>query len=200
MTLTMTRRIAAWDGGFLRGPVGSFFLGARPGSDIAGTPGRGDRREAMLRCWASLRAVAVPASVTPPDRAIIPWVDVQAPRKVGAPSSISSPGSNLGSGSADSGIATPAALPSASIPVYGALDFPSVADDEGPEDGLSLDEAINLLIRDNLTLKGLAYEIPQAEADIITGRSAQQPGLLCRQPACALWQLHQATSGRPDAI
>ncbi len=61
------------------------------------------------------------------------------------------------------------------MPVYGTLDFPNVTDDEGPANGMTLDDAINALVRDNLYLKGLAYEIPQAEADIITASLRNNP-------------------------
>ncbi len=92
-----------------------------------------------------------------------------------APTSISTPGpTNMGA--AGRGIiATPAPLAAAEIPVYGSLDFPSIIDDEGPEGGMTLDSAIERLVRENLYLRGQSFEIPQAEADVITAGLRANP-------------------------
>ena len=50
-----------------------------------------------------------------------------------------------------------------------------MTDEEGPANGLTLDDAINQLVRDNLYLRGLALEIPQAEADILTASLRNNP-------------------------
>ena len=44
----------------------------------------------------------------------------------------------------------------------------ALADDEGPANGLTLDAAIGRMLQANLDLLALKYEIPQAEADILT--------------------------------
>jgi cobalt-zinc-cadmium efflux system outer membrane protein len=59
-------------------------------------------------------------------------------------------------------------------PNFGSLDFPSV-EDAGPPGGLTLDEAIERLVRDNLELRARSLEIPQAEADILTASLRANP-------------------------
>ncbi|MDB5352442.1 MAG: outer membrane protein [Planctomycetota bacterium] len=72
-------------------------------------------------------------------------------------------------------IAAPTALPNAEIPVYGSLDFPTVIDDPGPPNGLTLDGSIERLVRENLYLKAAAFELPQAEADVLTASLRANP-------------------------
>lgn len=93
-----------------------------------------------------------------------------------APASISLPGG------AQAPIARPTfpeplPVPSSNVPVSGTLDFPAVANDEGPTEGLTLDAAIEILVRDNLYLRAAAFEIPQAEADILTASLRANPVL-----------------------
>lgn len=64
----------------------------------------------------------------------------------------------------------PPALPQAprpEVPLYGPLSLPS-AEDEGPPNGLTLEQAIGLLVRSNPDLAVKFQEIPKAEADILT--------------------------------
>jgi cobalt-zinc-cadmium efflux system outer membrane protein len=53
--------------------------------------------------------------------------------------------------------------------------MPSGADDEGPANGLTLDQAIEILLRENLDLRGKSLEIPQAQADILTASLLANP-------------------------
>jgi cobalt-zinc-cadmium efflux system outer membrane protein len=48
-------------------------------------------------------------------------------------------------------------------------------DDEGPRDGLTLDVAIERLLRENLELRSKAIEIPEADADILTAGLRANP-------------------------
>lgn len=92
-----------------------------------------------------------------------------------APASISTPsGSTLGT-STRQGIVGPSVLPTADLPTYGSLTFPQITDDEGPADGLTLDAAIERLVRENLYLRAVSFEIPQAEADILTASLRANP-------------------------
>ena len=91
-----------------------------------------------------------------------------------APTSISIPGGTQ-SAIPRERLPLPTALPTSELPVYGSLDFPIVADDNGPPDGLSLDEAIELLVRENLYLRAVSFELPQAEADILTASLRANP-------------------------
>jgi cobalt-zinc-cadmium efflux system outer membrane protein len=64
----------------------------------------------------------------------------------------------------------PPALPESAartIPLYGPLEL-SAIDDEGPENGLTLEAAIAYLIRSNPELLVKFQEIPKAEADVLT--------------------------------
>ncbi|MDG3006820.1 TolC family protein [Paludisphaera mucosa] len=60
------------------------------------------------------------------------------------------------------------ALPEASVPTYGALDLPAADVPIGGEEGYSIDDAIAILLQRNLTLLAMKYEIPMAEADVLT--------------------------------
>ncbi|HVX13002.1 MAG TPA: TolC family protein [Pirellulales bacterium] len=62
----------------------------------------------------------------------------------------------------------------AAPPLYGPLELPA-GDIEGPPDGLTLDVAIERLVRTNPELRAKAYEIPQARADIITAGMRGNP-------------------------
>lgn len=73
------------------------------------------------------------------------------------------------------GMALPEALPIASVPLYGPLSIPSGAEEEGPPDGLTLDMAIERLRQANLNLRAQAFEIPQAQADILTASLRANP-------------------------
>jgi cobalt-zinc-cadmium efflux system outer membrane protein len=59
-------------------------------------------------------------------------------------------------------------------PIYGPLEIPQ-EDEEGPPDGLSLDEAIERLVRENYDLRSKAFEIPQARADELTAGLRANP-------------------------
>jgi cobalt-zinc-cadmium efflux system outer membrane protein len=68
----------------------------------------------------------------------------------------------------------PATLEPASLPTYGELDLPPALPprDQG---ALSLDTAIELLLRQNLRLIALRYEIPMAQADVLTAGLRANP-------------------------
>jgi cobalt-zinc-cadmium efflux system outer membrane protein len=66
-------------------------------------------------------------------------------------------------------------LPVSPTSPFGALALPAAGDDEGPPDGLTLDRAIARLLRDNLDLKSKSFEIPQADADILTAGLRANP-------------------------
>lgn len=63
----------------------------------------------------------------------------------------------------------------AEAPAYGSLEIPTRTDDEGPEHGLTLDQAIETLVRENLDLRAKALELPQADADILTASLRANP-------------------------
>src|SRR5262249_21719413 len=58
-------------------------------------------------------------------------------------------------------------------PAYGDLDRPD--NYEGPADGLTIDQAIEMLMRQNLDLIAFRMEIPMADADILTASLRANP-------------------------
>lgn len=82
-------------------------------------------------------------------------------------SSISAPGPQIVRSSAPLGPAHPQIKPEEVLPLHGPLELPH-GDVEGPPDGLTLDQAIERLVRYNPELRAKSYEIPQARADVIT--------------------------------
>ena len=72
-------------------------------------------------------------------------------------------------------IAPPTDLQPTTLPVYGALAVPTLAEEEGPPGGMTLDDAIERFVRENLTLRAQFMEIPQAEADVLTASLRSNP-------------------------
>lgn len=64
-------------------------------------------------------------------------------------------------------IVPPASLPVPKTPLYGPLDL-VVEGDEGPANGLTLDQAIDYLVHTNYDLLTKYQEIPKAQADILS--------------------------------
>ena len=81
------------------------------------------------------------------------------------PSSVFMPGG--GAAIRGAGIAVPSRMAMINLPVYGTLEVPESAEVEGPPDALSLDDAIERLLRDNLALQALSWQIPTARADVL---------------------------------
>lgn len=96
------------------------------------------------------------------------------PRVPRVPTSITRPGPPLRPGE-EPGMAPTPTLPTAELPVYGLLDLPTGEAEIGPPDGLTLDEAIDRLVRNNLDLRARYFEIPQAQADILTASLRANP-------------------------
>lgn len=94
-----------------------------------------------------------------------------APRPIpGEPPSSMTPG--------QANITPPPALPEVPMPtpIYGVLEIPAIAD-EGPPDGMTLDQAIERLIRDNPDLRTRFRELPKAQADIVSAGLRNNPFL-----------------------
>ncbi len=72
------------------------------------------------------------------------------------------------------GIAPPATLPIQNAPRYGPMEAPNQTD-EGPADGLTLDQAIDRLVHVSYNLRTKFQEIPQAEADILSAGLRANP-------------------------
>lgn len=59
-------------------------------------------------------------------------------------------------------------------PIYGTLELPTT-EVEGPPDGLTLDQSIERLVRQNYDLRAKYFEIPQARADVLTAGLRANP-------------------------
>ena len=90
------------------------------------------------------------------------------------PTSISTPGSGGNSLAPTTVLALPRVAPLTEVPLYGTLDLPDRLD-EGPPDGLTFDQALEMMIRDNLDLRARRFEIPSADADILTASLRANP-------------------------
>ena len=58
---------------------------------------------------------------------------------------------------------------------YGELQLSTEEQDYGPKDGLTLDAAIELLVQRNLDLEAARFEIPMADADVLTANLRANP-------------------------
>ncbi len=68
----------------------------------------------------------------------------------------------------------PEPVPSPPPRFLGALDLP-VDEDPGPPDGLTMDAAIDRLVRYSYDLRVKSFEIPQARADVLTASLRANP-------------------------
>ena len=91
-----------------------------------------------------------------------------------APPSISDPSFGSYQNLGGMGLGLMPELPPADLPVFGVLALPG-DEDPGPRDGLTLDDALERLVRENLDLRSRFMEIPQARADILTASLYANP-------------------------
>ncbi|HEX3870443.1 MAG TPA: TolC family protein [Pirellulales bacterium] len=91
------------------------------------------------------------------------------------PYNVAQPGGWNRLSQAPTDIAPGISLRAAEAPAFGSLEIPLTTEDEGPPGGLTLDAAIDLLVRENLDLRAKALELPQADADILTAGLRANP-------------------------
>jgi cobalt-zinc-cadmium efflux system outer membrane protein len=142
-----------------QGPTLPTGPGAAPGSTVSSlgpTPGAG----------------AIPFGFMPGAGEMVLGGGRPGPSFPRVPASISTPGRGTAT---PLGIAAPGPLPIANLALYGTLALPGGTGDDGPPDGLTLDQAIDRLVRDNLDLRSKAFEIPQAHADVLTAGLRANP-------------------------
>ncbi|WP_435009454.1 TolC family protein [Tundrisphaera lichenicola] len=89
------------------------------------------------------------------------------------PTSITVPGAGYQPPTAPA-LSVPAIAPLTEVPLYGTLALPSGAD-EGPPEGMTFDQALDLLIRQNLDLLARRYELDLARADVLTASLRANP-------------------------
>jgi outer membrane protein, heavy metal efflux system len=68
----------------------------------------------------------------------------------------------------------PAPVSPTATPFYGTLEIPT-QDDDGPPDGVTLDQAIDITLERSLDLRAKALEIPMARADILQASLRSNP-------------------------
>ncbi len=90
------------------------------------------------------------------------------------PTSITTPGAGADQITAPMAVGLPAPLPLTEVPIYGTLELPT-APDEGPQDGLTFDQAIETAVRANLELMARRYEINLAQADVLQASLRANP-------------------------
>jgi cobalt-zinc-cadmium efflux system outer membrane protein len=91
------------------------------------------------------------------------------------PTSITMPGGTYQGPPPARGIAAPLPLPVPRAPFFGTLEVPRVPEDEGPPNGLTLDQAIDQYVHHNLNLQAMSLELPQARADVLTASLRANP-------------------------
>ncbi len=90
------------------------------------------------------------------------------------PTSISNPSANSNAVTPNPILAVPTVAPLTEVPLYGLFEL-APGDDEGPPDGLTFDQALAILLRNNLDLIARQFEIPAAQADILTASLRANP-------------------------
>jgi len=99
---------------------------------------------------------------------------------------------------AQGGIAAPQPTPNPEVQLYGApLSEPLRPEYEGPPDGLTLDMAIERMVKQNLDLLAKYYEIPMAQADILTASLRSNPVFYADTQLVPYGQYSNARPGGP---
>lgn len=146
------------DTGTTSGPgSGSSSLGSAPGSggsSLGSAPGAGGGQ-------------GVASQATPLSGRAGPTV----PR---VPSSITTPEAALNAPD-QRGVASPVPLPVSEAPAYGSVALPTTTESEGPPSGMTLDQAIDRLVRENPDLRSKFFEVSMAESDVLTASLRANP-------------------------
>jgi cobalt-zinc-cadmium efflux system outer membrane protein len=95
-------------------------------------------------------------------------------------------------------IVVPIRKPITDVPLFGPLELPALAEQEGPPDGLTLDAAIDLLLRNNLRLKALSMQISAARADVLTAGLRANPILFADSQLVPYGRYNKDHSGGPQ--
>jgi cobalt-zinc-cadmium efflux system outer membrane protein len=112
------------------------------------------------------------------------------------PSSVTRPGHPLPGAERRRGIEPPGGLSPMTLPLYGPLALPS-GKDEGPPDGMTLDVAIERLVKENLELKAKSLELPKAQADVLTASLRANPILYADSQYVPYGSFSEERSGGP---
>ena len=94
-------------------------------------------------------------------------------------------------------LGTPPSLPISTFPLFGPLEIPTGPEEEGPRDGLTLDQAIERLVSTNVDLRARFHEIPKAQADILTAGLRANPLLFFDVQQVPYGNFSNRTEGGP---
>ena len=128
------------------------------------------------------------------------WAAGRGHRFRAVPSAITRPGQSRGDSPLQEEISAPPNLPLARVPLFGPLSIPGDREDEGPPDGLSLDAAIERLIRENLALRAARSNSPKCRRTFSPPGSAADPLVYADSQLNPLWELFRETPRRPGAV
>ncbi|MHB1557479.1 MAG: hypothetical protein ACYC61_08370 [Isosphaeraceae bacterium] len=95
----------------------------------------------------------------------------------GVPMNIGTPANQAGPTIQQQAISAPDIQPisAPSVPLFGTLDIPAGAEEDGPPDGLTLDRAIEVTLERSRDLQGKFHEIPMARADTLQASLRYNP-------------------------
>ncbi len=91
------------------------------------------------------------------------------------PTAVTTPGGVYQGPPVSRGVTAPQPIPAPRPSFYGTLELPKLEAEEGPANGLTLDQAIELLVHRNLDLRAKYMEIPQGRADVLTASLRANP-------------------------
>jgi cobalt-zinc-cadmium efflux system outer membrane protein len=112
------------------------------------------------------------------------------------PRGITRPPEPFGPRPSNLGIEPLSPLPEARLPLTGQLAIAPGEEGEGPPDGLTIDQAIDRVLRLNLELSAQAREISKARADVLTAGLRSNP-LVYADSSLVPYGSFQGTSGGP---
>lgn len=123
-------------------------LGTAPGTDQGPFGVQPGQDQPLMGAGGGTSVPRVPASISSPDEGPTPRA-----RALGAPEALPVPRARL----------------------YGSLSLPDTDEAEAIPGGLTLDQAIDRMIQENLDLRAKSLEIPQARADVLTASLRANP-------------------------
>ncbi|MDR3633386.1 MAG: TolC family protein [Isosphaeraceae bacterium] len=161
--------IAAPECAIAQGPTFDSSLMARPGgagSSLGAAPGSG------ANTLGNSPGAGANSLAPPPTPGVFGGRPGTSTTRVSP--SITTPNGMEGANAPTGGIAAPRPQPTPPVARYGSLELVET-DDEGPPSGLTLDQAIDRAVRDNLDLRSKFMEVPQAQADILNASLRANP-------------------------
>lgn len=123
-------------------------LGMAPGTDQGPFGVQPGQDQPLMGAGGGTSVPRVPASISSPDEGPTPRA-----RALGAPEALPVPRARL----------------------YGSLSLPETDEAEAVPGGMTLDQALDRMIRENLDLRSKSLEIPQARADVLTASLRANP-------------------------